>query len=54
VVRRAHALQMLLFTALPSIPFELLGGPVTPQARAVVAERAAGVRFVLDLAAATG
>jgi hypothetical protein len=52
-VRRAHALQMLLFSALPSLPFEVLDGAPTPEALAVCRERAAGARFVLDLVAAT-
>jgi hypothetical protein len=52
-VRRAHALQMLLFTALPSVPFELLDAEPTPASHAICHERAAAARFVLDLVAAT-
>lgn len=53
VVRRAHALQMLLFGALSSVPIEHLGGPPSSELVRVVRERAAGARFVLDLVAAT-
>jgi hypothetical protein len=56
VVRRAHALQMLLFCGLSSLPLDDLGGPPTPERLRVARERAAGARFVLDLLAqsATG
>jgi Phosphotransferase enzyme family len=52
-VRRGHALGMLLFTALPSLPFELLDAPPTPAAIETSRQRAAAARFVLDLVAAT-
>ena len=52
-VRRSHALQMLLFGALSSLPLEHLGGPPTPERLRVARERAAGARFVLDLVEAT-
>ena len=45
---------MLLFGALPSLPFELLDAPPTPAAIEISRERAAAARFVLDLVAATG
>ena len=52
-VRRGHALQMLLFSALPSLPFELLDAEPTPASLAISRERAAAARFVLDLVDAT-
>jgi hypothetical protein len=52
-VRRGHALQMLLFSALPSLPFELLDAEPTPASLAISRERSAAARFVLDLVAAT-
>ena len=53
MVERGHALQMLLFSALPSLPFELLDGPPTPAAIEIARQRAAAARFVLDLVATT-
>ncbi|MDT0352014.1 phosphotransferase [Pseudonocardia charpentierae] len=53
VVERGHALQMLLFSALPSLPFELLDGPPTPAAIEIARQRAAAARFILDLVATT-
>ena len=44
---------MLLFGALPSLPFELLDAPPTPAAIEISRQRAAAARFVLDLVAAT-
>ena len=52
-VERGHALGMLLFAALPSLPFDLLEAPPTPAAIEVSRQRAAAARFVLDLVAAT-
>ena len=52
-VERGLALVMLLFGALPSLPFELLDAPPTPAAIEVSRQRAAAARFVLDLVAAT-
>jgi hypothetical protein len=52
-VERGHALGMLLFTALPSLPFELLDAPPTPAAIETSRQRAAAARFVLDLVDAT-
>jgi Phosphotransferase enzyme family len=52
-VLRGHALQMLLFGALPALPFELLDGEPTPTALSISRQRAAAARFVLDLVAAT-
>lgn len=53
-VRRCHALQMLLFSALPALPFELLDGEPTPARLGVARERAALARHVLDLVDRTG
>jgi hypothetical protein len=50
---RGAALAMLLFAALPSLPFELLDGPATPAAIETSRQRAAAARFVLDLVEAT-
>jgi Phosphotransferase enzyme family len=52
-VERGHALGMLLFAALPSLPFDLLDAPPTPAAIEVSRQRAAAARFVLDLVAGT-
>ena len=49
VVRRAHALQLLVFTGYSTLPFELLDGPPTPERLALAAERAEIARFSLDL-----
>ncbi len=49
VVQRAHALQMLIFSGLSALPFELLAAPPTPDAFRIAAERAKAARFVLDL-----
>ena len=54
VVRRAHALQMLIFTGLSTMPFEHLGEPPTPELHAMAMERAAIARFSLDLIDTTG
>ncbi|MEO5854027.1 MAG: hypothetical protein ABIQ15_16080 [Nocardioides sp.] len=48
-VRRAHALHLLLFTGLSTLPFELLDQPPTPEAHAAAAARASIARFSLDL-----
>jgi hypothetical protein len=53
VVRRAHALQLMLFTGLSSLPIELLDQEPTPELRRVVAQRADLARFSLDLCDAT-
>ena len=53
VVRRAHAVQLMLFTGLSALPFELLDAQPTPELRRVAAERAAIARFSLDLLAGT-
>ena len=53
VVRRAHALHLLLFTGLSTLPFEHLEAPPTDELHRVAAERAAIARFSLDLLDAT-
>ena len=52
-VARANALLMLEFFALSAIPFEALGGEITPQVHHVAGERAQAARFVLELVHAT-
>lgn len=52
-VQRAHALCMLLYSGLSTLPFEHLGQEPTPALHVVAAERAATARFVLDLVDAT-
>jgi hypothetical protein len=54
VVRRAHALHLMVFTGLSTLPFEHLGSPVTPELTELVAQRAAIARFSLDLLQQTG
>jgi hypothetical protein len=49
VVRRAHALQLLLFTGLSTLPFEHLEKAPTPELHQIAAERAKIARFSLDL-----
>jgi Ser/Thr protein kinase RdoA (MazF antagonist) len=52
-LRRAHALLMLEFAGLSSVPFELLEAPPTDEGLRVATERAAAARFMLDLVADT-
>jgi hypothetical protein len=54
VVRRAHALQLLIFTGLSALPFEHLDQEPTDELFALGAERAALARFSLDLVDSTG
>ncbi len=49
VVRRAHALQLLIFTGLSALPFDLLDAEPTPELHRVAEHRAAIARFSLDL-----
>jgi hypothetical protein len=49
VVRRAHALLMLIFWGLSSVPLEVLFGLPAPGNTAVVRGRARAATFVLDL-----
>jgi hypothetical protein len=53
VVRRAHALLMLIFSGLSAIPVEHLDAEPTPDLHRIAAERAAAARFMLDLVDAT-
>jgi hypothetical protein len=48
-VRRAHALLMTIFHALPAIPFERQTADVTPALRRLFTERATMARLILDL-----
>ncbi len=54
VVRRAHALQLVLFTGLSALPLELLDAEPDAQLRAMAATRAAIARYTLDLLDQTG
>jgi hypothetical protein len=54
VLRRTHALLMLLFFGLSAVPLEVLFGLPAPGSAAVVRERAQAATFVLDLVDATG
>jgi hypothetical protein len=53
VVRRGHALLMLLFSGLSAVPFEHLDRPATPELRRLFHARAACARFILELVAST-
>jgi hypothetical protein len=53
VVRRSHALLMVLFSGLSAVPFEHLGAEPTPELQRIAGERAASARFILDLLAET-
>lgn len=53
-VRRAHALQLLIFSGLSAIPFEHLDAEPTDALRAMAATRAAIARHALDLVDQTG
>ncbi len=53
VVRRAHALHLMLFTGLSALPFEHLGTDPTPALHHMAADRASIARFSLDLLDAT-
>jgi len=53
-VRRAHALHLMLFTGLSTLPFEYLEAPVTPELEHLVAQRAAIARHCLRLLEETG
>jgi hypothetical protein len=54
VVRRAHALHMLVFTGLSALPVEHLGAPPSPGLADLARQRAQATRFILDLVGATG
>ena len=54
LLRRSHALQLLIFTAISALPWEHLESAPTPELEALAADRAAIARYVLDLVDATG
>ncbi|MDO5745874.1 MAG: phosphotransferase [Micrococcaceae bacterium] len=49
IVRRAHALHLMLFTGLSCLPIEHLGSEQTPALHRIASERAAVARFSLEL-----
>jgi hypothetical protein len=53
-VRRAHALQLMIFTGLSTVPLEHLGAEPTAELAAIAETRAEIARFSLDLLEATG
>lgn len=53
LVRRGHALQLMVFTGLSTLPFEHLAASPTPALHRDAAQRAAIATFSLDLLAAT-
>jgi hypothetical protein len=53
VVRRAHALQLLIFTGISMLPMEFLEAEPTPELVEMSQERAAIARYSLDLVDAT-
>ncbi len=53
-LRRAHALHLMIFTGLSTVPFEFLEQDITPELRHLASERAAIARHSLDLLDATG
>ena len=52
-VRRAHALHLMLYTGLSTVPFEYLGEATTPALHQLSADRAAIPRFSISLLDAT-
>lgn len=52
-ISRLNALQMAVFTGLSSMPFEHLGGPLTPELERLAATRAAIATYCLDRVEAT-
>jgi Phosphotransferase enzyme family len=53
LVRRAHALVMLVFCGYSAVPFEQLGQPPTPHLARIARGRAHSANFILDLVEAT-
>jgi hypothetical protein len=53
VVRRGHAVSMLIFSGLSALPVELLEAPDSPELRALLASRAAMAAYSLDLLEST-
>lgn len=54
LVARLHALQMLVFSGLSSMPFEHLDSPVSPELEMLAADRAALATYCLDMVEKTG
>lgn len=54
LVTRLHALQMLIYSGLSSMPFEHLGSPPSPELAALAADRAALATYCLGLVEKTG
>jgi hypothetical protein len=54
LLRRAHALHLMIFTGLSTLPFEFLEQGLTPELQHLASERAAIARYSLDLLDATG
>ena len=54
LIARLHALQMLIYTGLSSIPFEHLDGALTPELLELSADRAVLATYCLDLVDSTG
>lgn len=52
-VRRAHALAMTIFHAVPAVPYEIRDAGAGPELQPLLATRAAIARYVLDLLDAT-
>ena len=52
-VRRAHAIAMTIFHAIPSIPYEHRTAEAGPELHTLFADRAAMARSILDLRHAT-
>lgn len=52
-LRRAHALHLMIFTGLSTLPFEFLDQEITPDLEHLASERAAIARHSLDLLDAT-
>ena len=53
VVRRGHAVCMLIFSGFSALPVELLEAPDSPELRALLASRAAMATYSLDLLEST-
>jgi hypothetical protein len=49
VVRRSHALCLLIMTGLSALPFDLFEAPITPETQRIAADRATLARYSLDL-----
>ncbi|MEO8829029.1 phosphotransferase [Lapillicoccus sp.] len=54
LVNRLHALQMLIFSGLSSMPFEHLQSPPSPQMERLASDRATLATYCLDLVESTG